>query len=239
MKRILVIEDDLDIARLLRIHLEDLGHEVHHAATGSDGLEMALKDKFALVVLDIMLPGMDGFDVCKRIRAQNQHLPILVLSARDDEVDKIIGLELGADAYMTKPFSVREFLARVKALFRRIEVDTEGAAAGASQERFEFRDLKLDVASRRVTLADESLELTGREFDLLLMFMRNPGKAFSRQELLESVWGYDYSGYSHTVNSHINRLRNKIEEDPSDPRYIQTVWGIGYRFAEDDGGSST
>lgn len=239
MKRILVIEDDLDIARLLRIHLEDLGHEVHHAATGSDGLEMALKDKFALVVLDIMLPGMDGFDVCKRIRAQNQHLPILVLSARDDEVDKIIGLELGADAYMTKPFSVREFLARVKALFRRIEVDTEGAATGASQERFEFRDLKLDVASRRVTLADESLELTGREFDLLLMFMRNPGKAFSRQELLESVWGYDYSGYSHTVNSHINRLRNKIEEDPSDPRYIQTVWGIGYRFAEDDGGSST
>ncbi len=238
MKRILVIEDDLDIARLLRIHLEDLGHEVHHAATGSEGLEMALKDKFALVVLDIMLPGMDGFDVCKGIRAQNQHLPILVLSARDDEVDKIIGLELGADAYMTKPFSVREFLARVKALFRRIEVDTEGASQSV-QERFEFRDLTLDVASRRATLGEESLELTGREFDLLLMFMRNPGKAFSRQELLESVWGYDYSGYSHTVNSHINRLRNKIEEDPSDPRYIQTVWGIGYRFAEDDGGSST
>lgn len=237
MKKILVIEDDLDIARLLRIHLEDLGHEVHHAATGNEGLEMALGDNFALVVLDIMLPGMDGFDVCKRIRSENQHLPILVLSARDDEVDKIVGLELGADAYMTKPFSVREFSARVKALFRRIEVDMENGAKNG-HEHYNFRDLSLDVASRRVTLSDDPIELTGREFDLLLMFMRHPGKAFSRQELLESVWGYDYSGYSHTVNSHINRLRNKIEKDPSDPRYIQTVWGIGYRFADQDEGAS-
>lgn len=238
MKKILVIEDDLDIARLLRIHLEDLGHEVHHAGTGGEGLEMALRNGFSLVVLDIMLPGIDGFDVCKRIRAQNQHLPILVLSARDDEVDKIVGLELGADAYMTKPFSVREFLARVKALFRRIEVDMQNGTA-SSHEKYSFRELELDVASRRVSLSGEPLELTGREFDLLLMFMRHPGKAFSRQELLESVWGYDYSGYSHTVNSHINRLRSKIETDPSDPRYIQTVWGIGYRFADqNDGGSA-
>jgi len=238
MKNILVIEDDLDIARLLRIHLEDLGHEVDHAATGTDGLEMALNGSYSLVVLDIMLPGMDGFDVCKRIRSQNQHLPILVLSARDDEVDKIVGLELGADAYMTKPFSVREFAARVKALFRRIEVDREGGQATAL-EKYEFRDLSLDVASRRATLSGRPLELTGREFDLLLMFMQHPGRAFSRQELLESVWGYDYSGYSHTVNSHINRLRSKIEKDPSDPRYIQTVWGIGYRFADKLEGIST
>lgn len=238
MKKILVIEDDLDIARLLRIHLEDLGHEVDHAATGKEGLEQALNGSYSLVVLDIMLPGMDGFDVCKRIRSENQHLPILVLSARDDEVDKIVGLELGADAYMTKPFSVREFAARVKALFRRIDVDREeGPAAG--QEEYRFRDLTLDVPSRRAALAGESLELTGREFDLLLMFMQHPGKAFSRQELLESVWGYDYSGYSHTVNSHINRLRSKIEKDPSDPRYIQTVWGIGYRFADKTEGSPT
>lgn len=238
MKKILVIEDDLDIARLLRIHLEDLGHEVDHAATGDDGLEMALNGSYSLVVLDIMLPGIDGFDVCKRIRGQDQHLPILVLSARDDEVDKIVGLELGADAYMTKPFSVREFAARVKALFRRIEVDREGGDAGA-QEAYSFRDLSLDVASRRATLSGEALELTGREFDLLLMFMQHPGRAFSRQELLESVWGYDYSGYSHTVNSHINRLRSKIEKDPSDPHYIQTVWGIGYRFADKPDGATT
>jgi len=238
MKKILVIEDDLDIARLLRIHLEDLGHEVDHAATGDTGLDMALNGSYSLVVLDIMLPGIDGFDVCKRIRSQNQHLPILVLSARDDEVDKIVGLELGADAYMTKPFSVREFAARVKALFRRIDVDREGGVAGA-QEEYSFRDLSLDVASRRATLSGEALELTGREFDLLLMFMQHPGRAFSRQELLESVWGYDYSGYSHTVNSHINRLRNKIEKDPSDPHYIQTVWGIGYRFADKPNGAAT
>ncbi|MGA7306247.1 MAG: response regulator transcription factor [Rhodothermales bacterium] len=238
MKKILVIEDDLDIARLLRIHLEDLGHEVDHAATGDTGLDMALNGSYSLVVLDIMLPGIDGFDVCKRIRSQNQHLPILVLSARDDEVDKIVGLELGADAYMTKPFSVREFAARVKALFRRIEVDREGGAAG-TQEEYSFRDLSLDVGSRRATLSGEPLELTGREFDLLLMFMQHPGRAFSRQELLESVWGYDYSGYSHTVNSHINRLRSKIEKDPSDPHYIQTVWGIGYRFADKPDGVGT
>jgi DNA-binding response OmpR family regulator len=185
-----------------------------------------------------MLPGIDGFDVCKRIRVENRHLPILVLSARDDEVDKIVGLELGADAYMTKPFSVREFSARVKALFRRIEVDQEGRSRD-EQERYSFRDLSLDVAGRRVTLEGKPLDLTGREFDLLLMFMRHPGKAFSRQELLESVWGYDYSGYSHTVNSHINRLRSKIETDPSDPHYIQTVWGVGYRFAEESNGPST
>lgn len=237
MKRILVIEDDLDIARLLRIHLEDLGHEVYHAATGSEGLRMALNDSYSLVVLDIMLPGMDGFDVCKRIRGENQHLPILVLSARDDEVDKIIGLELGADAYMTKPFSVREFSARVKALFRRIEVDKEDQRDDV-RRLLSFGALAVDVASRKVTLSGDPLELTAREFDLLLMFMRHPGRAFSRQELLESVWGYDYSGYSHTVNSHINRLRSKIEEDPSDPRYIQTVWGIGYRFAEQPDGAS-
>lgn len=236
MKSILVIEDDVDIARLLRIHLNDLGHTVEHAATGREGLEMALNGSYSLVVLDIMLPGMDGFDVCKRIRSRNRQLPILVLSARDDEVDKIVGLELGADAYMTKPFSVREFSARVKALFRRIEVDKEGPGSDLD-EQYAFRDLRLYVSSRRVTLLEKSLELTSREFELLLMFMRHPGKAFSRQELLETVWGYDYSGYSHTVNSHISRLRNKIEDDPSDPRYIQTVWGIGYRFADQGSGA--
>ena len=230
---ILVVEDDDDIADLLRIHLGDLGYHVERVNNGKAGLERALSGDFSLVILDLMLPGLDGLDVCRRIRDRNRYLPILMLTARAEEPDKVLGLELGADDYLTKPFSIRELLARVKALFRRIEIDQEKAQQEEVHE-VQLGALTLHPQKRKVVLRNETIELTAKEFDLLLLFAQNPGRAYNRQELLDQVWGYQYSGYSHTVNTHINRLRNKIEDDPSNPRYIQTVWGVGYRFAEPD-----
>ena len=230
MKSILLVEDDPDIADLLELHLSDQGYTVDVADEGNQGLARALNGDYALVILDIMLPGMDGFDICRRIRAERRSLPILMLTAKTEEVDTVLGLELGADDYITKPFSIREVLARVKAIFRRIELDQE--ATQPSEQRIDLGALAVDPDKRKVTLEGEIITLTNKEFDLLLLFVRNPGKAYSRQELLDEVWGYQYSGYSHTVNTHINRLRNKIEEDPSNPRYVKTVWGVGYRFAE-------
>ena len=230
-QRILVVEDDPDIAGLIRIHLGDLGYHVEVAATGSDALVRLERHDFALVVLDIMLPEMDGFEVCRRIRQTDPRTPILVLSARTEEVDRVLGLELGADAYMTKPFSLRELVARIKAIFRRIEVDAGPPAA--AKKRFTYDRVEVDVERRTVTVEDRAVELTAKEFDLLVRFMQSPGRVFSRSELLEEVWGYEYEGYSHTVNSHINRLRRKIESDPASPMLIQTVWGVGYRFGGD------
>lgn len=230
MTSILLVEDDPDIASLLDLHLSDEGYEVDVVTNGNEGLERALSEEYALVILDIMLPGMDGFDICRSIRAEKRSLPILMLTAKSEEVDKVLGLELGADDYITKPFSIREVLARVKAIFRRIEYDQE--AAQQPEQRITVGDLVVDPEKRKVTLNGETLDLTIKEFDLLLLFVQHPGKAYSRQELLDEVWGYQYSGYSHTVNTHINRLRNKIEDDPSNPHYVKTVWGVGYRFAE-------
>ena len=228
---ILIVEDDPDLAKLLQIHLGDLGYETEVAADGNVGLSLALEGRFSIVILDIMLPGLDGFEVCKRIRAQNRSLPIIMLTSKSEELDKVLGLELGADDYLTKPFSIREFLARVKAIFRRIEVVQEDSGTQETT-MLDYGDLVVDLEKRKVNLRHQALELTAKEFDLLVLFAENPGRAYSRQELLDLVWGYQYSGYSHTVNSHINRLRNKIEVDPASPRYIKTVWGHGYRFAE-------
>jgi len=230
MTSILLVEDDPDIASLLDLHLSDEGYDVDIVTEGNEGLERALSEEYALVILDIMLPGMDGFDICREIRAEKRSLPILMLTAKTEEVDKVLGLELGADDYITKPFSIREVLARVKAIFRRIEYDQE--AARQPEQQITIADLVVDPEKRKVMLRGNTLELTNKEFDLLLLFVQHPGKAYSRQELLDEVWGYQYSGYSHTVNTHINRLRNKIEDDPSDPHYVKTVWGVGYRFAE-------
>jgi DNA-binding response OmpR family regulator len=155
-----------------------------------------------------------------------------MVTAKTEEVDKVLGLELGADDYITKPFSIREVLARVKAIFRRVEVDQGAQRPDAADAPIEFDGLRIEPAKRKVTAGGEAVDLTSKEYDLLLLFARNPGRAYSRQELLDEVWGYQYSGYSHTVNTHINRLRNKIEPDPSSPRYVKTVWGVGYRFAE-------
>jgi len=231
---ILLVEDDADIADLLKLHLTDEGHRVDAVDDGDEGLERALNCSYDLIILDIMLPGTDGFDICRRLRQEKCHTPILMVTAKTEEVDKVLGLELGADDYITKPFSIREVLARVKAIFRRVEVDQEAHPADEEDGQIEFDGLLIEPAKRKVTVDGTGVDLTSKEYELLLLFARNPGRAYSRQELLDEVWGYQYSGYSHTVNTHINRLRNKIEPDPSSPRFVKTVWGVGYRFAERD-----
>jgi DNA-binding response OmpR family regulator len=231
-ERVLIIEDDREIADLVALNLRDLGLAPERAADGRAGLSKALAGDWALIVLDLMLPQLDGLTVCRRIREGNPFTPILMLTARSEEVDRILGLELGADEYVTKPFSVRELTARVKALLRRVHADREAAAGGTAQGRIELGELALDLSKRRVTLRGRPVELTAKEFDLLALFARNPGRAYSRPELLAQVWGYQYEGYEHTVNSHINRLRGKIERDPGHPVFLRTVWGVGYRFAE-------
>lgn len=230
---ILIVEDDPDLAKLLQIHLSDLGYITEVASDGAIGLERALSGRFSLVILDIMLPKVDGFEVCKRVRAKNRSMPILMLTSKSEELDKVLGLELGADDYITKPFSIRELIARVKAIFRRIEIVQEETQE-SGKSILEYSGLVVNLEKRKVSLRGDLLDLTTKEFDLLVLFAENPGRAYSRQELLDLVWGYQYSGYSHTVNSHINRLRNKIEIDPAAPRYIKTVWGHGYRFAESE-----
>lgn len=226
---ILIVEDDPDLAALLRLHLGELGFVCDHAADGESGLDAALREPYALVVLDLMLPRLDGLEVCKRLRQAGRTTPVLMLTSRGEEFDKVLGLELGADDYLSKPFSIRELLARVKALLRRVELDrVDGLADGPVS----IGALTIEPEKRRVVLDGEPIELTAKEFDLLLTFARNPGRVFPRMELLEQVWGYTHEGYSHTVNSHINRLRAKIEPDPTHPLYVRTVWGVGYRFAE-------
>jgi DNA-binding response OmpR family regulator len=231
-KHILLVEDDADIADLLKLHLTDEGYEVDVVDDGDEGLERARSGRYDLIVLDIMLPGTDGFDICRRLRQEKCHVPILMVTAKTEEVDKVLGLELGADDYITKPFSIREVLARVKAMFRRVEVDRDAQPQDDGDTPIEFDGLVIEPTKRKVTAGGKSVDLTSKEYELLLLFARNPGRAYSRQELLDEVWGYQYSGYSHTVNTHINRLRNKIEPNPSSPRFVKTVWGVGYRFAE-------
>lgn len=231
-ERVLIIEDDQDIADVVSLNLGDLGLVTDRAMDGRTGLERALAGDYALVILDIMLPSMDGLAVCSRIREKNPHLPIVMLTAKSDEMDRVIGLEIGADEYVTKPFSVRELVARVKALLRRVRTDRSAAVERQDSERIEIGDLALDVPKRKVVRAGETVELTAKEFDLLALLARTPGRAYSRTDLLNLVWGYQFEGYEHTVNSHINRLRAKIETDPGHPRYLRTVWGVGYRFAE-------
>ncbi len=233
-KKVLVVEDDESIVDLLSIHLEDLNFMVETTGRGDRGLELAQSKKYDLIILDVMLPGMDGMEVCKRIRMDDRNTAIMMLTSRSEELDKVLGLELGADEYITKPFSIREFIARVKALFRRMEVDAQSSAPPSSPASITIEALFIDSEKRRVTLEGKAIELTAKEFDLLYLFVNNPGKAYSRQQLLDRIWGYQFSGYEHTVNSHINRLRAKIEKDPANPRYIQTVWSVGYRFIDMD-----
>ena len=230
-RNVLVIEDDKDIARLLDLHLKDEGYSVTVVSDGKAGLRQALAKPYDLVILDLILPGMDGLEICRGIRNRKDYTPILMLTAKSTEVDRIVGLEMGADDYLTKPFNVRELLARVKALFRRVEA-LRAKGTAAPQKRIEAGGLSIDPEKRKVTVQGGSVHLTAREFDLLLEFARHPGRVFTRAQLLDRVWGYSYQGYEHTVNSHINRLREKIEKNPASPRYILTVRGVGYRFAE-------
>jgi len=233
MNRLLLVEDDPDIAELIRVNLVDEGYAVHHVSDGRHALEAIVEYTPDFIILDLMLPGLDGIEVCKRIREQNRLTPIIMLTARSDELDRVLGLELGADDYITKPFSIRELLARIKAIRRRMETDM-AAREGEGDEAATVGPLTVHFVKRRVTLDGTPVNLTAREYDLLEAFVRNPGRAFTRSELLETVWGYQFEGYDHTVNTHINRLRNKIEQDPSAPQFIQTVWGVGYRFAESE-----
>ncbi len=233
-QKIIIIEDDPDIAELVQIHLGDLGYELDWVGNGYEGLERVEDNSYALVILDLMLPGLDGFEVCKRIRAGDKYTPILMLTAKSEELDKVLGLELGADDYLTKPFSIRELVARVKAIFRRIEAEKEKVSRENNDEYICFSNLEIFISKRKVLLSGRPIELTAREFDLLVQFATNPGRAYSRQELLDLVWGYQFDGYDHTVNSHINRLRNKIEPSAAEPKFIKTVWGVGYRFVEKD-----
>ena len=232
MKRVLVIEDDKSISDLVKIHLEDLDCEVCCIANGNEGLLKALENTFDLIVLDISLPGLDGLEICKQIRARNMHIPILMLTAKSEEIDKVLGLETGADDYLTKPFSIREFIARIKAIFRRSKMMEEDSSGKNGHKIISIEDLQIDVAKRKVLCAENRIELTPKEFDLLVLLAENPGITYSREKILSLVWGYEYAGYEHTVNSHINRLRAKIESNLSEPKYILTTWGVGYRFTE-------
>jgi DNA-binding response OmpR family regulator len=230
-RRVLVVEDDRDIAQLVRLHLADLGCEVDLAYDGAAGLARAQAQAFDLVILDVMLPGMDGLDICKRLRAGAGYLPILMTTSKASELDRVLGLELGADDYLTKPFSVGELMARVKAIFRRVDAMAASAVKPAPAA-LSAGELSIDLDRRVVTLAGRPVDLTAKEFDLLAHFAAHPGRVFNRAQLLDKVWGYSNIGYEHTVNSHINRLRAKIEQDPAKPRYILTVWSVGYKFAE-------
>ena len=180
-----------------------------------------------------MLPSMDGLDLCRRMRAQSTYTPILMLTAKSSELDRVLGLEMGADDYLTKPFSIRELLARVKSQFRRVEAFATRSGAGM-RKTIRINDLSIDVEKRKVTCAGRSVDLTAKEFDLLLHFAEHPGHVYTRSQLLDSVWGYGHEGYDHTVNSHINRLRAKLERVPARPQFILTVWGIGYKFCDLD-----
>jgi len=229
-RRILIVEDQADIANLIKINLDDLDCQVEIAADGREAAARIQNESFDLFILDLMLPYVDGLELCRQIRSKGDYVPVLMLTAKAEELDRVLGLEMGADDYMTKPFSVRELTARVKALFRRS--DAMGQPNTTEPSIITHDNLTIDIGKHAVTLDGRKIDLTAREFDLLVHFVSNPGRVYTRAQLLDSVWGYTHDGYEHTVNSHINRLRTKIETDVSKPKYILTVWGVGYKFAE-------
>ena len=233
MRHVLVVEDNHDISELVALHLRDIDCKVTQAADGETGLDLALTGGFDLIVLDLMLPGISGIEICRRLRREAEYTPILMLTAKSSEMDRVAGLDHGADDYLTKPFSVRELRARVKAIFRRVD-SLSGNLSEAGV--IEIGDLSINTKKRTVSLGSQTIGLTAKEFDLLEQFARHPGRVYSRAQLLDLVWGYGHANYEHTVNSHINRLRSKIERDPGNPEHIVTVWGVGYRFDDTSAG---
>ena len=226
--KILVVDDDRKIVELVRLYLEKDGYRVSAAYDGLQALELARQTRPDLIVLDLMLPGMDGLDVCRVLRGEGNRVPIIMLTAKITEEDKLIGLDLGADDYLTKPFSPRELLARTRAVLRRVG---EEEYEGPSEVRFD--DLLVDFVRHEVQVRGEPVHLTPTEFKLLEVLIREPGRAFSRLELLDRVFGYDFEGFERTVDVHVMNLRRKIEPDRQNPIYIKTVYGIGYKFAEE------
>ena len=232
-RNVLIVEDEPEVAGALKRQLEELSCSVEVALSGDVGLSMALGKPFDLIVLDIMLPGLDGLEVCRRLRVRQTYTPVLIVSARTSEIDKVLGLEMGADDYLTKPYSAAELVARVRSIFRR--VDALSGQGGTVHEPLRIGDaLTIDPGSREVTVRGKPVVLTQKEYDLLLLFAHNPGRVYSRSQLLDAVWGYSHDGYDHAVECHINRLRAKIEDDPSRPRLLLTVWGVGYKSSSAD-----
>lgn len=227
MKKVLIIEDDISIAELERDYLEINGFQVELQQRGDKGLQKALTEEFNLIIIDLMLPGVDGFEICRQIRSK-KNTPILMVSAKKEDIDKVRALGLGADDYVTKPFSPSELVARVKAHISRYERLVGGK--DTKKGILEIRGLTIDEASRRVYLNNVEVILTTKEFDLLLFLASNPNRVFTKEELFERLWGLDSQGDVATVTVHIRKLREKIEENPSEPKYIETIWGVGYRF---------
>ena len=224
---ILIVEDEKDIVKMLEYNLKKEGFHTISVRNGEQAVTAALKEYPNLILLDIMLPGMDGLEVCKEIRKSQILTPILMLTSKSEEIDKVLGLELGADDYLTKPFSIREFIARVKAIFRRVELFNQ---TGEDGKDINYKDVVIEISTHKVLIKNKRIDLTPKEFDLFYLMASHPGRVYSRENLLNIIWGYQHKGYEHTVNSHINRLRSKIEQDISDPQYILTNWGSGYRF---------
>ncbi len=225
-KKVLVVDDEKLIVKGIRFSLEQDGMEVDCAYDGEEALEAARKNEYDVVLLDVMLPKLNGFEVCQQIR-EFSSMPIIMLTAKGDDMDKILGLEYGADDYITKPFNILEVKARIKAIMRRSnkkEVKVE------SNSKLTFGDLKLDCESKRVFIDALEINLTAKEFDLLEHLAKNSEKVYSRENLLKTIWGYDYPGDVRTVDVHVRRLREKIESNPSEPKYIHTKWGVGYYF---------
>jgi two-component system, OmpR family, alkaline phosphatase synthesis response regulator PhoP len=226
--KILVIEDDLNIAELIALHLRDLPAVVDIRNQGWQGLDAAASGNYDFLVLDLMLPGIDGMEICRQLRQRRLQLPILMLTSKSEEQDKIAGLETGADDYLTKPFSPGELVARVRSILRRTK--SEQKQQEKHLQRIVRGALVMDLEHHTVMKGSNEIELTVKEFELLQLLMQNPGKAFSRQQILDEIWGEQFEGLEHTVNSNINRLRAKIEDDLTQPQFILTAWGVGYKF---------
>ena len=226
---VLIIEDNAEIANLVQLHLKDIHCQADIASDGAEGLRRFKDKAYELVILDLMLPVLDGLEVCKQLRASNAVVPVMMLTSKSSELDRVLGLEIGADDYITKPFSIPELLARVKAQFRLLNAFQ---APAQQSKQLQFGELKIEPDKHRVSLADKNIDLTAKEFDLLMHFAAHPGRVYSRTELLDQVWGSRYAGYDHTVNSHIHSLRTQLEIDPAKPPSLMQVWGEGYKINE-------
>ena len=225
MKKILIIEDELDLIKGLKLNLSDDGYEVDWAVNGMEGFRKAVEESPDLIILDIMLPEMDGLEVCRKLRQKNIGIPVIMLTAKGEEIDKVVGLEIGADDYITKPFSIRELIARIKARLRNAEREVK-----AVPELYSFDDIEIDFARFKVRCKGKELDLTSLELDILKYFILHRGEVVSRDDMLDKIWGYDKYPTTRTIDNHILKLRKKIEDDPSHPRYIISIYGGGYRF---------
>lgn len=231
--KILLVEDNADLAKVLQLHLSQLGYVLEHAEDGEEGLYRLQQGEYVLVILDVMLPKIDGLEVLKRIRAEDRALPIMMLTSKSEEIDKVVGLNLGADDYVTKPFTVSELLARINALLRRAGPPGRASDQGPEDDLvLRFDPLRIDLQRRRVTIGDQLIEMTPKEFDIVAFLASNPGRPVTREQLIAEVWGYDGGDYQQAVNNVILRVRKKIEADPANPKYLLTVRGMGYRFVE-------